>query len=353
MTKEKEIEKIEPADNNCLPLETWEKNTDVIKKFLELLPDYEHLCDEIRYILRKRLEDKGIEISTITCRAKTLKSFLEKIERKNYKDCFEEITDIAGVRVVYLYLDDLKLIEEIINEENEEFEVIEKSKKEPNEFGYVAIHYIVKLGKKSSGARYDDLKGMKCEVQVRTVLQDAWAIFGHHLEYKKEADAPKTLRPKLKELSDLFGNADKEFQQLRIEREEYNKNFPDPEKDEKAFLNEELNMDSLKKYLLLKFEDMEIGTSRALNIILRMLQKSNFSTLLNIDNKYQKISENVNEIKNRIYEYYLGDKPPSCVLLAYLIAIVDINFRKTLRQEIGNFSENNFLSALYKEFEPK
>jgi ppGpp synthetase/RelA/SpoT-type nucleotidyltranferase len=44
---------------------------------------------------------------------------------------------------------------------------------EVDKFGYGALHYLVNLGRKSSGARYDDLKRLVCEIQVRTVLQDA------------------------------------------------------------------------------------------------------------------------------------------------------------------------------------
>lgn len=86
-------------------------------------------------------------------------SFLEKTQRKTYNDPITEITDFAGVRVVCLYTDDLPKVEKVINEH---FEIIEKTDKLTNkktdEFGYGAIHFVVKLGKTSSGARYDDLK---------------------------------------------------------------------------------------------------------------------------------------------------------------------------------------------------
>lgn len=197
---------------------TWEERPDIIRSFIEARPQYEQLCAEVAYILKKRLDDGSIEYSAVTSRAKTLKSFAEKISRKQYESPLSDITDLAGVRVVYLYKADRHLIEKIIETE---FDVIEKVDKveeqEADRFGYGALHYLVHLGRKSSGARYDDLKGLICEIQVRTVLQDAWAIIDHHLVYKQESDVPKVLKRKLNSLSGLFETADDQFDRVRVE----------------------------------------------------------------------------------------------------------------------------------------
>ncbi|MFH1742151.1 MAG: hypothetical protein ABIH23_24370, partial [bacterium] len=187
----------------------WQSNPEIVRRFIQQRTDYEQLCSEVQYILRKRLAERTIEISTVTGRAKTLNSFLEKIQRKTYEDPFSEITDFAGVRIVCLYVSDIPLIEDIIRKE---FEIVEKvdklTDKPPDQFGYGAIHFVARLGKKMSGARYDDLKVLLCEIQVRTVLQDAWAIIDHHLIYKSESSMPKVLRRKLNSLAGLFETAD-------------------------------------------------------------------------------------------------------------------------------------------------
>src|ERR1051325_381880 len=95
-------------------VEIWKRNPETICAFIEQRPNYEQLCTEIAYILSKRLNNSKIDISAVTWRAKTLKSFLEKIERKKYDDPFKAITDFAGVRVVCLYLTDIPVIEGII-----------------------------------------------------------------------------------------------------------------------------------------------------------------------------------------------------------------------------------------------
>jgi len=164
-------------------------------------------------------------------------------------------------RVVYLYKTDLPEIEHLIESE---FEVIEKVDKveeqESDKFGYGALHYLVHLGRKSSGARYDDLRGMVCEIQVRTVLQDAWAVVAHHLSYKQESDIPKALRRKLNSLSGLFETADDQFDQVRTERSQYLKTIRS-KKSDADFLKQEINLDTFVEFLKWKFPQLKLGGS--------------------------------------------------------------------------------------------
>lgn len=152
----------------------WDENPAIIKRFLENRDAFVQLCSEVEYILRKKLSDAGIEVSAVTSRGKTLRSFAEKVNRKTYRDPITEVTDLAGARVVYLYRNDRSKIETIIERE---FDVVERVDKvevrDVDQFGYGALHYLVRLGKYSSGARYDGLRTLVCEIQVRTVLQDA------------------------------------------------------------------------------------------------------------------------------------------------------------------------------------
>ncbi len=274
-------------EKNNSKADPWLTKPDVIRKFLDLLPKYEDLCREIEYILSKRIKQAGIEVSTATYRAKTLNSFLEKLERKSYQDPFDEITDIAGVRVVCLYASDIDLIEKIVSNE---FEIVEKvdklTEKEPDQFGYGAIHYIIRLGKKSSGARYDDLKELLCEVQVRTVLQDAWAIIDHHLVYKNEPAVPQTLRRKLNSLAGLFETADDQFQQIRGQRQTYVDKVRELVNEPKQFFKTKINLDSLREYLQWRFPDQPVEAfdgQHGLN--LEALQKAGYQNLADLENE--------------------------------------------------------------------
>ena len=239
----------------------WRENPEAVKRFIEQQPDYEKLCAEVAYILNRELNKAGVEFSNITCRAKSLNSFLEKIQRKSYRDPIAEITDFAGVRVVCLYIDDLKKLENVISEH---FEIVEKIDKltdrKADHFGYGAIHFVARLGKNASGARYDDLKNLVCEIQTRTVLQDAWAIIDQHLVYKNESNIPTVLRSRLNLLAGNFQSADEKFSDLRAEREEYLKEVEDSKINSEQFLENELNLDSFVRYAHWKFSELPIGT---------------------------------------------------------------------------------------------
>lgn len=280
---------VQPQTTIKDPKQVWRENTDTIHQFLEQRPDYEQLCVEIAYILKRRLGALGIEVSTVTWRAKTLNSFLEKIERKKYANPFAEITDFAGVRVVYLYNDDLQAIEKAVREE---FEVIEKvdklNDKGVDRFGYGAIHFIVKLGEGSSGARYDDLKNLVCEIQVRTVLQDAWAIIDHHLVYKNESDVPTPLQRKLNSLAGLFETADDQFNRLRGERAAYLAEVKESQSDPLQFLSNELNKDSFPEYVRWKFPGISIDRPKLIDMILSQMKNRKYATLADLDEAVEK-----------------------------------------------------------------
>lgn len=239
-----------------MPDDIWHRNPEIIKQYLELRRDYEQLCTEVEYILRKRIADQNIETSSISSRAKTLNSFLEKMQRKHYEAPFDQLTDLAGTRVVCLYYSDIAKVAKIIRSE---FVVIEDLDKLDelgvDQFGYGARHFIVRLGKASSGARYDDLKHLPCEIQVRTVVQDAWAIIQHHMVYKRESQVPSQLQRKLNSLAGLFETVDDQFERIREEREQYVAGIRGSTDKPSAFLENELNLDSFKEYLKWRFPD--------------------------------------------------------------------------------------------------
>jgi GTP pyrophosphokinase len=210
-----------------------------------------------------------------------------KLRRKSYDAPFDEITDFAGVRVVCLYVNDIERIEKIIRDE---FEVVEKvdklTGKEPDQFGYGAIHFVVRLGGTASGARYDDLKGLLCEVQVRTILQDAWAVVAHHLIYKDESAVPKLLQRRLNCLAGLFETADDQFQQIRDQHRIYVAKIHESTQVLKEFLQTELNLDSFQEYLQWRFPGRPVTAfDGQLGINLSTLQKAGYQSLADLENE--------------------------------------------------------------------
>lgn len=328
----------------------WRNNSDLIRNFLEQKNDYEQLCSEISYILKKRLNDSGIEFSTISSRAKTLNSFLEKIERKSYKDPFIEITDFAGVRVVYLYQKDLERIE---NEIKSEFNVIERidklNEKGTDKFGYGAIHFIVQIGKKSTGARYEDLKKLNCEIQVRTVMQDAWAIIDHHLVYKHESEIPTNLQRKMNSLAGLFETADNQFDTIRFERENYLKKLEDSI-GTVNFLDNELNLDTFQTYLKWKFPTLKIAYfENQPMIIFKGISSFNFKTLKELDHIIDKYKNKFVEIKKVFEEefkdsYFEEHEMSSSLLVSTILQIDNLEYlqRSNIPNDVIDFLKQKY-----------
>ena len=104
----------------------WDEHPEYVRKFYEINSNYKKLCEEVEYLLKTKLSNLNLKYAHIVSRVKSLESFCEKINRKVYVDPFSEIADFAGVRLVYLYISDIDKIEEIIKNE---FEIVERVNK--------------------------------------------------------------------------------------------------------------------------------------------------------------------------------------------------------------------------------
>ena len=78
----------------------WRSDPDIVRQFLTIRPRYKELCNEVAYILRKRVKRAEIAFAAVPARAKTLTSFLQKIERKSYEKPFDEVTPSIPIRNV-------------------------------------------------------------------------------------------------------------------------------------------------------------------------------------------------------------------------------------------------------------
>ena len=92
----------------------WTVQPHTIRAFLESRPLFEKLAEEVAYTLSRHVTSAGVEHSAILHRSKSLASFCDKAIRKNFHSPLTDITDLAGVRIIYLYKRDREAIEEII-----------------------------------------------------------------------------------------------------------------------------------------------------------------------------------------------------------------------------------------------
>lgn len=121
-------------------------------------------------------------ISNISKRIKSTSSIIEKLERKkkdvSVENMFNYINDIAGVRIVCLFLDDVYKVRDYIRG-MESVKVIKEKDfiVKPKSTGYESIHLIVR-GKNQSINGYP----LKVEIQIRTIAMDFWSVLEYQLQ---------------------------------------------------------------------------------------------------------------------------------------------------------------------------
>lgn len=160
-------------------------------------------------------------IHTIEYRAKSPESFYDKATKVEdddlkYKDPLNEITDLAGVRVIVFVRDFVDPVCDAISEmfEVKEREDVGERVYKQGRFGYQSIHIIVKLDKKIYLGGLPEVSEALCEVQVRTILQHAWAEMEHDIQYKGN-QIPTELAKRFSALAGLLEIADGEFQRIQ------------------------------------------------------------------------------------------------------------------------------------------
>jgi len=182
--------------------------------------NYQRLLDLVTLILNSAIEKNHLKIHSIKSRVKAYDNFLEKIERKGYNDPFRECTDLAGCRIICLFHSQVEEIKKIIENEFQVIEITDKkTAKKFDQFGYLSLHMLIKIPKnRSEFIEFSGLEDFVCEVQIRTILQEAWAEIEHYLNYKttKEEKNQELLR-KIFSLAGMFEVADSTFEEIHKE----------------------------------------------------------------------------------------------------------------------------------------
>lgn len=201
-------------------------------QYRALRPTYENFTERLQGLLSDLLAD--VPVHEIQCRAKSVSSFGKKACKPatgathgdvlvlKYPDPLATqggVTDLAGARIITYVPSVIESVKQIVEDE---FELIEpwedKGERltEVGRIGYKSIHALVKLS-----ATRRDLKEFKyykdlvLEVQIRTILQHAWAEMEHDIRYKSVEDVPKIISSRFTALAGLIEIADREFQAIQ------------------------------------------------------------------------------------------------------------------------------------------
>ncbi|MCL2190632.1 MAG: (p)ppGpp synthetase [Treponema sp.] len=173
----------------------------------------------------RKLEDLLLSIHphpAVKVRTKSFQSFYAKHSRQLRSGITPHITDLMGVRIVCPFLHDLAQVEKLMSDN---FEVTEIDRKGGHythkEFGYESIHMLIKIPYDVTRVRGNgDCEVI--EVQIRTILQDAWAEVEHEIFYKGEFSPLDSQKRKLSAINASLFLADTTFQEIRLYQKKLN-----------------------------------------------------------------------------------------------------------------------------------
>jgi len=193
-----------------------------IESYRQIQPLYDTLCGRLKDLLVVIAKSEGLDFHAIEGRVKSSESFEEKISRpgKNYVDPLNDIKDLCGMRVILYYQDDVARFAQLVRKAfvvDDANSVDKRSELNSDQFGYMSVHLVCQIDKsRAEMVEWASLRGLSFEIQVRTVLQHAWASIYHALQYKNSNGASDDFARKFSRVAGLLELSDEQFSELRV-----------------------------------------------------------------------------------------------------------------------------------------
>jgi ppGpp synthetase/RelA/SpoT-type nucleotidyltranferase len=307
---------------------------DLTANYTASRPTYEAFTNNVAQLLSTLLRSKEIEYLAIEPRTKTIDSFKSKIARPikvgKYQNV-ETVTDLSGIRVIAYYQKDVDAICKLI-ERNFAVDTGNSIDKNgalaPDKFGYLSVHYIVSHNKEREKlAENSAFSGLKAEIQIRTVLQHAWAVLDRKLRYNNEEDIPREIRRKLFRVSALLEIADENFSEIDKIVNDLRAQYTSDIKG--GNLGQEINLDSLEVFM------READSIKTLD-----LEARKHYTVFAVDQKSYSDPEILKSVSN-------------LVMSAHLAGIKSIKQLNEIVVEFNKISKETFLGLVEQSKDEK
>lgn len=214
---------------------TWLESQ--VAAYKAVFPQYKLLSELLEGLLR-HAGSKLAPLAIVQSRPKSIVSFAEKAWRKRHKyaDPVHQLTDLCGARVICRTRSEVEAISEFIRgnlDIDSENSLDCSDRLKPTEFGYRSVHYIVNLRSDRSDAYGLDIPGkvlkdlslMTAEIQVRTVVEHAYADFAHDLTYKGAFELPSSWERELASVAAALEEADQTFSRIEERLSLYATNY--------------------------------------------------------------------------------------------------------------------------------
>lgn len=218
---------------------------------------YERCAKTKTELIGKILQNEKISYHSITYRVKDRESYCHKCKNDKYMEPIDEVMDLSGIRIIAYTNQDVKNICDVISREFEidKINSMDKySNMNDNQVGYLSVHFIIMLKENRTNlAEYKEYVGIRSEIQVRTLLQHAWAEIEHDRNYKFSGVLPKNIRRKFYLLAGVLELVDKEFDSLSEEIDTYVKETK--QKVGRGDYEIPITSKALEQYFLERFDD--------------------------------------------------------------------------------------------------
>ena len=200
-------------------------------RFREMMMMYMCAIREVKTKLEVLNDDLAIKnqrnpIQMIKSRVKKPASIVEKLKRRGHpvsvNSIVEHLDDVAGVRVICSFVDDIYTIAEMLARQDDVNVLMAKDYiRSPKVNGYRSYHMIIEIPVFFS----DRKQKIRVEVQIRTIAMDFWASLDHQMKYKKNLDDSGEISEELKECAEVIAQTD--MRMLNIRRKIEEKECPD------------------------------------------------------------------------------------------------------------------------------
>ena len=211
----------------AFPYFTW---ADARKDFESYYRDNRIVLEEARdalgsllhLLIKTELDPAPKVIGRVKDYSESIKKFelkyLGEIEKAGGRyEIKEKITDLVGLRIICIYESDIERVANILRKNLDVIAETDKTSAleiHENQFGYKGLHLDTKLDSdRAKLPEYSKIANLSFEVQVRSIVQDAWSEVDHRLKYKKRI--PNNLKRRINRLAALFELADQEFEAIR------------------------------------------------------------------------------------------------------------------------------------------
>lgn len=207
----------------------------------DFLAPYKQAVEELKIKLKGmrsqfELENNHSPIEFVTGRVKPVASILDKANQKHIAldHLVEEMQDIAGLRMMCQFVDDIEVVVRLLRQRND-FRIVEErdyiTNKKPS--GYRSYHVVIEYPVKTIQGE----KKILAEIQIRTLAMNFWATIEHSVNYKYQGEFPEAINKRLKRAAEAAFQLDEEMSQIREEIQEaqvYFSQNKDVSKDKKA-----------------------------------------------------------------------------------------------------------------------